>query len=928
MSNRKKFDVDGNDLYSSNPGDDCSDNEIQMQKIINDEGNTAFKVVDEGDGTHFYTLNLNEEHVEPQKQAQTQSNDTSMAQHPWSESPSPTFSVPMHEQNAELCNRVEQSPYSPRPITKPKFNFHKNSNFTDNFPIKSEMRNNRIELSKNFKELSLEFINALGHNNVHNIYSNAASNLRKKIFIALLDYEAFLARRSNPILSKLMDNKYDLDAVKCVDSGQFLRWESLESKRNGIGFVRLIRHLCTIPELDAAATLAKILGMNYNYIFQTYKLESTDGERHADSSTNSLPKNLFLADDLFAKFIHKTPIVGNDGAEIASFVLYEADGINFVLPAGSKGQHKPIGYHQAQSMLLNQCKIEDVKTESIIFCLDPRLAIELNNAFKECRINPDPGTIVTGHVGNDLNTLPWNFLDKKHVILIPPINAGWTSSIGLYHKHMENIVESLRIYPFWLLPYHRGATDNPLSLANSTEQTLFNAAIFLPEIETISQLIKKIKDESLTFKEYKTWGKKIGIFYDGKTKTQNQSHKGPKSMDRLGNASNVLTDVKASICDFFPRDGVCLIQGKKNSGKSMVVTMIAAMLASPTNTSIFGKNDTSCKVLLVDGESTERVLAQRIGGFGLIDHPNFGFIAQRMEDSGTTWAAMDLNSDLTRTELAEEILVGEYVYVIVDNLTCLTKNAANYYPDFVSTLFDWAAELNTRNIGVIFVNHLHDEDLKQTKDAKSRGSKELYIRAQTELRIIGKDEIMDNETLNDAFGSHIEDGFLVSGIHIRSCKNAPQEERTIRWVKHKVLLESITSLGTSNLEGHKINADKNEEPKTVCQDKAANQRIGVGINVDSLEGLTNNEIRILKIFIDRYNDGQTEPEPRSIFDCPDKKNTSETTRNSLNKLAGIGIVKKIEINERHNNFQLADDFEQKIKEHQDSLQSEKEMPTS
>ena len=118
-----------------------------------------------------------------------------------------------------------------------------------------------IKINHNFSE---NLIMALGDNNTQCIY-HADDSLHRNLFAGLVEYETLrqLHNKNNHMLGCLLIScnsaYYDLMPDRFI-------W-TLDRKTTHTSLIEFIQNILNLNWLDALATLADILGMNYENIF-------------------------------------------------------------------------------------------------------------------------------------------------------------------------------------------------------------------------------------------------------------------------------------------------------------------------------------------------------------------------------------------------------------------------------------------------------------------------------------------------------------------------------------------------------------------------------------------------------------------------------------------------------------------------------------
>lgn len=188
---------------------------------------------------------------------------------------------------------------------------------------------------------------------------------------------------------------------------------TLDRKTTHTSLIEFIQNILNINWLDALATLADILGMNYENIFF---FSSADSIPETVAASGGIPDTINLPSQRGeAICTDLTEIMSPSGQVIGGVVQYVIGEHLLCLPATSINGVLSIGKCKPPAFFLNQDEMDRNRSAIIIFCADIRTATALNNALKECR--RDTGDfIVTGHLGTDLSLLPWNYLYGHPVV--------------------------------------------------------------------------------------------------------------------------------------------------------------------------------------------------------------------------------------------------------------------------------------------------------------------------------------------------------------------------------------------------------------------------------------------------------------------------------------------------------------------------------
>lgn len=464
----------------------------------------------------------------------------------------------------QLINNLTS--YGCKYIKSNQFNFIKRK-----FSIKEFHKNNifknSIKVNHNF---SKNMITALGGNNTQYIY-NIEDSLHKKLFAGLVEYEALrqLHSKNNHMLGCLL---LSCDSAYYKLMPDRLIW-TLDRKTTHTSLIEFIQNILNINWLDALATLADILGMNYENIFF---FSSADSIPETVAASGGIPDTINLPSQRGEAIrTDLTEIMSPSGQVIGGVVQYVIGEHLLCLPATSINGVLSIGKCNPPAFFLNQDEMDRNRSAIIIFCADIRTATALNNALKECR--RDTGDfIVTGHLGTDLSLLPWNYLYGHPVVFVPAPSTKSFASVKAYREYILGAsVERFSVASNFLL--HAAPSCDLQNMAddldNVAEAELLRTAVHIDDIERPSVFLRNLVNNARGYDEFIQWGKNAGFFAVPKQElslppkpTSAITFFDPDTVEENSQPTE-LADVTAE--HIF--SGITMLHGPKNVGKSHVV---------------------------------------------------------------------------------------------------------------------------------------------------------------------------------------------------------------------------------------------------------------------------------------------------------------------------------------------------------------------
>ena len=221
-----------------------------------------------------------------------------------------------------------------------------------------------IKINHNFSE---NLIMALRDNNTQCIY-HADDSIHRNLFSGLVEYETLrqLHNKNNHMLGCLLIScdsaYYDLMPDRFI-------W-TLDRKTTHTSLIEFIQNILNLNWLDALATLADILGMNYENIFF---FSSADSIPETVAASGGIPGTINLPRQSGEAIrTDLTQVMSPSGQSIGGFVQYRAGEHLLCLPATPVDGVLSIGKCKPPAFFLNQDEMDRNQSDIIIFCADRR----------------------------------------------------------------------------------------------------------------------------------------------------------------------------------------------------------------------------------------------------------------------------------------------------------------------------------------------------------------------------------------------------------------------------------------------------------------------------------------------------------------------------------------------------------------------------
>lgn len=700
---------------------------------------------------------------------------------------------------------------------------------------------------------------AFGDDNTTSIQGLDDTNMRIAMFEGLAEQEAVAQFRAE---NKYLSCMASLQAGSISISGE-LRQDSRFAWHNrceheGTGFVSLLQYLRNLPRLDALATLARFVDMDFTHMYQlSSQIHVAESTGHQMVPVNNIPRAVFLSQselvDGIAQLVNLHHILGNAGQIIGAVAMYSQNGRTFCLPATVGNGALCIGKYKPTAHFLNQDQMDKRPNDPVICCHDMRTALALRRLIKQIAPEYSPLVIVTAHLGTDLSVLPWSYFYGHEVVFVCAPTKWSMARVKAYEAQMRGAgARRFRIFPGFLLHSPPGCDlACEVAGATETEAKLLRTAIILSEAESVVHLIRRVVEDAISYEEFKAWGQNMGVFARPKD-TKEIAHSEVSGL-RVFNPNSVtacsqpLTLAEVTLRHILPHAATVMVHGLKNAGKSCVLfELMYSLITGKAAFGIIGNADPATKVLLADSETLAVDFSLRMKQFSLDAYIGKEFYPFRKAEVADQVEGPAVLTNPHFSGKIEEMIAQHSIHCqVIDNITTFFERGQAYQQNSVGRVLDWAAGLNAQGVTTVFAHHSL-QDVKNPVHADMRGSKEFSIRAHTEMVVIGKEQLLEDGTLGtEAAQAHALLPGATLGLYFRYCKHAAVLEGHTFWLhlplnSHNFMLLDITNGGGNVLS-------MGATPPTICAGKAPQGDLLVPLDEPekTTEDLTLEERRVL-----------------------------------------------------------------------------------
>ena len=689
--------------------------------------------------------------------------------------------------------------------------------------------------------LSPAFNETLGKMNTTNIYGLDDNLIRVAFFEALLELEAsrqYPSGKNTALLS--IENINVCSPHEKISVSLKLTGSNKLHYRLNFGdylegtWVELLCKVFNLSKLDAIATLAYILKMSQEKLFQlsseSHSAELNGRSRPIDDLPDFLGMSGIPAGSSLAELREKKYIHGNAGQIIGAILRYSLNGNDFCLPATVGKNVLCMGKFKPTAHFLNQHLIDQHRFAPVIFFQDMRTALAFERRLEKIVGHKPEEFIVTAHLGDDLSVLPWSYLHGHEVVLIPAPVKECMALVKPYKEYiMGGQAKDFQIYPGFLLHSQpSGDLTNHAGDVTDAEAELLRGAVWLGTVKDPDQLAAQLIEKAISYETFVDLGRKLGIFKKPKEQSNCNEDSSFNSLSLFQPHTGLTKPLKTCVKDvtteeIFLPGGFTMLHGLKDSGKSLICLSAAKAIISGGKLFEFFTTGKSRNILYLDSETPKDLLTVRLSQFGLVaEIGNSLFLLSKFDLKGND-LPFSITDQKFRDYVGKIMRVYSCDYLVLDNLTSLMDDGRLYNSTTVSKLFaDWVDSLTRQGLGVVMVSHTQEGPNAGTSAAKARGSEEFSIRAHSEIVLVRSTEILEKKLGTEAV-QHIaaQDGLTV-GVCFKVCKEAAALQKKTFWL-HLPLgaprWKFLTATGADGKEIKVAQACSRPEQDLTIQDK-------------------------------------------------------------------------------------------------------------
>ena len=663
-----------------------------------------------------------------------------------------------------------------------------------------------------------------GMGNITNICGLDDEHRKLAFFSAMLEREAFrqFQSGSNQSLQALLHiNERDRGGI--VVSGGIsprggLFWSINYGQRIEDHWWELVQQIFNLSKLDAIATLAHILGLRFEDIFQLSSNRHAAEVNGLASHSVDVPEHLYLQGlppgSACAELLSSDPIYGNAGQTIGAILWYQLGNQTFCIPATVGNGTLCIGKYKPTAYFLNQHIMDRYDRAVILLCQDMRTAIALQKQLDKVIGYTPAECIVSAHLGDDLSVLPLNFFYNHDVVFVPAPSIPCMAKLKTYNDYLGERggqAKSFRVYPGFLLHSLPGCElSSKIEGLSTVEAELLGNCRYLKQENQPVSLVEQVIRCAVPYGKFIKWGQESGLFKQ--PKTVNASPAVPPVSELPPVDPALMPDIAYNMPDVtlyhILRPGnLVMILGAKGAGKTQCsLSSCHALLAGNIPWPFFAGclNDVG-NIAYVDAETPYDEFCANMKQHHLdteVGKRFFG-LSKFAPEFPEFCNGFSLTDQSFRDGLHKYLLEHQCRVVFLDNLTALMGDAVHQGKSAQDVL-DWAQELQKIGLCVVLVHHKSEIEPASFNSGKARGSQMFAIRARTIIALLSSSEILENDLGTPAVREAAKQAGLTVGIRYNASKPAPVLEKRTFWLHLPLGASGWKFLAATGVDGEEM----------------------------------------------------------------------------------------------------------------------------
>lgn len=638
----------------------------------------------------------------------------------------------------------------------------------------------------NDKKVSESYSEIMG-DNLHNIYFSNNFDLDEFLINAI---ELLCSNYRCKSLDKFLYLS-DSEALKGywfdIDNNNQIKW-CINNVR-GVGYVKFYSLKYNLTTESAYKEIVKKFGWNDILNIKEHKYKIIEKEQlrsYNDGVYLAVPQTLIFYN---LRYIKSDTILFKNysGMNIFGVILYKNNKKSLVVPLILIQEAYPDGY-------VNSCLAPGVPNKLL-----PLFAVDVLNQKKRLNVilccNLDVGNnlrkllcdsqsvsqdefLITFHYGgvDYIDRTDFSSLYGQNVFIVPDADRNSFLNLSRYvDKCIEAQSLSVKIFNIPVLSHEINSVNVDTDMLPCPWERHVVQHSFSYFQNDFFYIIKHIHERSISFSEYDRWATKVMLSgFDTHHDTNTVSlFKSVRDNMGLMSKSNNLNKIDLDV--LISPNNILLLVGFSNAGKGMVLLTFLQGIAYGTD-AFFFKGHSKRKVYIIDGESGETRLLQRINQLEsaykstTTDDDNFFYLSLRDLDPKIEF---NLMSKDWRNKVKQEMIDNDAKVLAIDNLFSISQKASTSLNKW-DELLKWFEELQYAGIAIILAHHTGKER------KRPYGLSQIQSQLQTLLLVKDREYISKEFYKSTHKNSFMDNFFNEEGSFIRlkfqECKPIPYLE--------------------------------------------------------------------------------------------------------------------------------------------------------
>lgn len=539
---------------------------------------------------------------------------------------------------------------------------------------------------------------------------------------------------------------------------------------------------------EALLALAKRLGLQVEYIFNSYPQPANDKQKHNDPIRHEsaegpmherdivvrIPPRLIVDGQVYT-LTHRDRQEDMRGVTEQMICSYTAKhGEDFVLVASRVKEEDrfflKIGFTAPKAQLFSRKMIDCNRTATIVLPLDMEVSLLLRRFARQQRLLEGTNIIISGfYDGEDaLAALHLKELAGRSVVLIAKAGYKGLQEVGeCAQACLQAKASSVKMY-LGAVVADSTQIPNVGGLHTSWEKAHWGKTIDLSKVCFLENLVPEICHQAVLSTEYQRWMAEMGLnVKELSAKVEHGTVFRMRSLAEIPDSPALTTEL-ASVSAFFQSVYTTLIWGFSNVGKSWFVAEIVLALITRTCSFFLSADSPELprnKICYVDGELGGEELKRRIAqllasrNFSMSDIEDHVWIITAMTDR------VELFNPAWQEWFIERLSSEGFTHVFFDNINALMPDAPK---GNLTPLIDIVSKIKRGGIAVTLLHHA-------TKDGKDfTGTGKLGDLTQNQIRLDGRKQILEDGECSPALEAALGEAGPLVRATVVECKCAPQ----------------------------------------------------------------------------------------------------------------------------------------------------------